>query len=188
MLPLIKAIQKHVAAMGITFSIARGQSRGEVVVIVLDFLSVLPLKSFAVSTEGSFRKVLDESTTNLLTILPKPAQSWGIARKYINIFFRDAFFNSHLASEYGLESAKPFYGVPLDGFIAYELHKHANNSMLPRWFGITRLTPAISETYQASALDLSHKWKFDRVYLDTYLRIDGLELPVSYDLSPRRDF
>jgi hypothetical protein len=175
MLPLRAAIQRHVAIVAISASTVRGQGIGGVVAAARSFLAVLPLQPFGASSEGSFRKALDEATSNLLNSLPKPAQSWGLARKCMNIFLRDSFYNSHLAKAHQLAAAAPSYEVPLDGVVARALWKLAPRNQLPTWLGVKHLLPAVSEIYQSFALDLSHKWKIDGVYLDTYLWVDWRE-------------
>jgi hypothetical protein len=175
MLTLIQAMQKHVAIVSISPSSVRGQGSGGVVARATEFLEVLPLQSFGSNTEVSFRKALDEATHELRASLPKPAQSWGLARKCLNIFLRDAFYNSLLAREYKLKLATPFYEVPLDSVVSRALRKYAPRHRLPAWVGVKYLSPTVSDAYQAFALELSREWGIKRVYLDTYLWVENRE-------------
>lgn len=174
-LPLIPAIQRHVAVFAVGPATVRGQGAKGVVAAAQEFLSEVPLRLFARGTEASFRRALDSATEDLALSFPKPARSWGLARKCLNIFLRDAFYNSHLAPRFHLEAAKPFYELPLDGVVARALHDLAGPKKLPRWPGVKHLQPVTSETYQAFAHDLSRKWKIDRVYLDTYVWVENRE-------------
>jgi len=67
--------------------------------------------------------------------------------------------------------------VPLDGVVARALRKLAEPSKLPTWPGVKHLQPSTSEIYQAYALELSRKWRIDRVYLDTYIWVENHEAP-----------
>lgn len=175
MLPLIPAIQRHVAVFAVGPATVRGQGAKGVVAAAQEFLSEVPLRSFARGTEASFRRALDSATEDLALSFPKPARSWGLARKCLNIFLRDAFYNSHLAPRFNLERAQEFYELPLDGVVARALHDLAGPKKLPPWPGVKHLYPVTSETYQAFALALSRKWKIDRVYLDTYIWVENRE-------------
>jgi hypothetical protein len=175
MLPLIEAIQRHVAIVAISPSAVRGQGAGGVVACATEFLAVLPLRPFGVNIDTAFNKVLDEATDTLKGRLPEPARSWGLARKCVNIFLRDAFYNLYLSNEYQLAKAAPYYEVPLDSVVSYALRKHAHPRRLPTWLGVKHLTPETSGAYQTFALELSHKWNIERVYLDTYLWVENRE-------------
>ena len=155
----------------------RGQGAAGVVAAAQEFLSEIPLRSFAKSTESSFRNALDSATEDLALAFPKPARRWGLARKCLNIFLRDAFYNSHLAPRFNLDRAKAFYELPLDGVVARALIRLAKPKTLPVWPGVKHLQPVTSEAYQAFALDLSRRWKIDRVYLDTYVWVENREMP-----------
>lgn len=176
-LPLIAAIQKHVAVFAVGPATVRGQGARGVVAAAQEFLAEVSLRSFARGTEASFRRSLDSATEDLARSFPKPARSWGLARKCLNIFLRDAFYNSHLCPRYHLELAKAFYEVPLDGVVAGALRSLAKPRRLPTWPGVKHLQPPVSEIYQAYALELSREWKIDRIYLDTYIWVENHEAP-----------
>lgn len=96
MKPLIEAIQAHVAIVAISPSTVRGQGAKGVVAAARDFLKVLPLDPFSAGGEAGFVSVLERSTMDLISTLPAGAKSWGLARKCVNIFLRDAFYNFYL--------------------------------------------------------------------------------------------
>jgi hypothetical protein len=174
MLPLISAIQRHVAVASTGPSTVRGQGPG-VSVAAREFLAVLPLRSFSAATEAYFRSSLDEATNDLVNSLPASARSWGLARKCLNIFLRNSFYNAHLASEYDLQASESFYEIPLDRIVARELRKRAGRNRLPRWPGVKHLEFSVSESYQTYAFELARAWNIRRVYLDTYLWVEGRE-------------
>jgi hypothetical protein len=173
MLPLISAIQRHVATVAIGPSTVRGQGAAGIAHAARGYLAVLPLNRFRVSDNALFRRALDTATTELKSALPRKAQSWGLARKCLNIFLRDSFYNAHLLKRYGLSAADSFFEIPLDAKVARKLRRFAGRGKLPPWPGVKKLRPEVSDTYQASALDLSTSWRIERVYLDSYLWVDG---------------
>ena len=149
----------------------RGQGAAGVVAAAQEFLSEVPLRSFAVdgvfvSPRARFRDGGPGA------VVPETGAQLGSPRKCLNIFLRDAFYNSHLAPRFNLEVAKPFYELPLDGVVARALLRLAKPKMLPVWPGVKHLQPVTSEAYQAFALELSRKWKID-VYLDTYIWVEN---------------
>src|SRR5690348_8951286 len=89
-LPLAAAIQRHVAVGSIVPSTVSGQGARGVVPAVRDFLATLPLRPFSVNGEGPFRQALDSATNALVARLPATARSWGMGRKCLNLFLRDA--------------------------------------------------------------------------------------------------
>ena len=174
-LRLTPAIQRHVAVFAVGPATVRGQGAKGVVAAAQEFLAELPLRAFAKSIESSFRNALDSATEDLALAFPKPARSWGLARKCVNVFLRDAFYNSHLCPLYDLDRARPFYEIPLDGVVARALLRLAGPKRLPVWPGVKHLQPVTSEAYQEFALELSRRWKIDRVYLDTYIWVENRE-------------
>jgi hypothetical protein len=143
------------------------------------FLASLPLRKFAASDENSFRRVLDEKTERLRQSLPDGARDWGLARKCLNIFLRDAFYNAYLRTEFGLSCAEPWYEVPLDSQVARRLERVAlregRHPALPKWTTLKDLQPTANDCYQAFALELAQQNRITaRVHLDLYLfRLGG---------------
>ena len=173
MLPLIFAIQKHVAIVSISASAVRGQGSPGIVSAATRFLAVLSLQPFGVGTQDGFQAALEDATDTLQMCLPPPARSWGLARKCMNIFLRDCFYNGQLCTAYDLMASSAFYEIPLDSIVAGSLQRLAGPALLPRWRGVKNLTRENSDAYQAFALSLSRQWNIGRVYLDTDLFIEG---------------
>ena len=168
---LIDAIQQRVAVIAIGPSTARGQGVAGVVSAGQAFLSALLLSRFATNNCTQYRSELDKATDNLKLAFPDGAQSWGLARKCLNIFLRDAFYTHYLREHYHLGCSENWYEIPLDGIIAKALRKASPK--IPRWLGIKYLTPDVSDLYQQAASELAERRGISRVHLDTYLWIEG---------------
>lgn len=169
---LVKAIQRRVAVVAIGPSTVRGQRVPGVVDSAREFLASLSLDRFATANAQVFREQLDEVTEELRVALPKGARWWGLARKCLNIFLRDAFYNHYLRQAVKIDRAEKFYEVPLDRIVAKALRKKSE-VRLPKWPGVKHLTPDVSDEYQQAAAALARKMEIDRVHLDTYLWVDG---------------
>lgn len=104
--PLIDAVQHRVAVIAIGPSTARRQGTAGVVASAQRFLATLSLAPFASSDSDGFRTALDEATERLRDSFPEVAKSWGLARKCLNIFLRDAFYNHYLREHYGLAAGR----------------------------------------------------------------------------------
>ncbi|MGH7604124.1 MAG: hypothetical protein ACRENK_09030 [Gemmatimonadaceae bacterium] len=116
---------------------------------------------------------MDLSTDDLVRTLPGKARSWGLARKCLNIFLHDAYYNSYLVREFGLAQAEPFYEVPLDGVVARELKRRAGRGKLPPWLGVKHLTQPLSDVLQSYAQFCSETMGIARIHLDSYLWVEG---------------
>ena len=69
-----------------------------------DYLSKMRLDKFYKPTEEELLKELNRATTLLLKHLPGRASNhWGAARKFLNIFLRDAYYNKFLCENNGLD-------------------------------------------------------------------------------------
>ncbi|MBC7854430.1 MAG: hypothetical protein IAF94_13435 [Pirellulaceae bacterium] len=119
----------------------------------------------------AFQAELDKATADLKMAFPKKAQSWGLARKCLNIFLRDCYYCFYLHEPFCLDRAKDFYEIPLDKVVAKGLASNAKN--LPRWRGVKHLTSDESDVYQQAAGKLAKEWHIERVHLDTFLWTEG---------------
>jgi len=101
------------------------------------FLEKLDLADF---TRGAFAEVLDVKTNELraafLTKLPADAECWGLARKVLNLYLRDAYYNRFLCEHYRLNEIAAELETPLDGDADKVLRRYfwANQRRaLPTW-------------------------------------------------------
>jgi len=169
---LTRAIKARAAVVAVGPSTARGQGAPGVVYALRAALDRVPLHRFAKSRRSSFVSAMDSSTQLLMATLPRRARSWGLARKCLNIFLRDCFYNAYLREAYDLSVAEPWFEVPLDGVVADGLKLNLAFE-LPRWPGVKHVTPALSAEYQHAASLLSRDWGITRVHLDTYLWVEN---------------
>lgn len=164
---LLRCIQARVARMAVGASAARGQGEG-VVAAGRGFLGTLQLATIARrGSRVAFDAHLDRITNELRVVLPVRAQSWGLARKLVNIFLRDCAYTFHLREAHGLGLVEPLLEIPLDSITAKALLKSGGKS-LPRWLGVKRLTPSASAEYQRVAQDRAAEMGIARVHLDAY--------------------
>ena len=129
---LVPIIQAHVARCAITPSAARRQGAAGVVQAARSFLAQLDLQLFGNPNPGLFSKALEAETGRLGSSLPKLARSWGLSRKLLNIFLRDALYNRHLSAHYGLGSTEHLLELPLDSITGRWLREIAGRGRAPR--------------------------------------------------------
>lgn len=158
-----KLIQVRAARVAVGPSTVRGQGPG-VVDAARHFLRSLKLAQFGTRSAPRFKRELDLATKRLMQRLPRRGRKWGVARKVLNIFLRDALYTWCLRDEYHLERAEPLMEVPLDRITAKRLRK--KDKKLPRWHGVRHLTPEDSALYQQRASDFAKKKGYARVHLD----------------------
>jgi hypothetical protein len=161
------AVQGRTARVAVGASTTRGYAEGTVDA-ARTFLSELELRRFGVTRAATFRAELDDATDELRRRLPRGARSWGLARKLMNIFLRDALYTTHLCEKYGLDAAEKYFEVPLDSITSGRLQEEAGRGVLPAWKGVKHLHPGASDKYQDYAEELAQQRGHARVHLDTY--------------------
>jgi len=164
----VEAVQARAARIAVSASATRGQRAPGLVAAGREFCVQLDLSRFAVGRNAVFMSRLDGATGDLKAVLPHPGRSWGMARKLLNIFLRDALYSVHLAELYGLASAEAFLEVPLDSITAKQLRRVAPRGALPTWPGVKHLSPGISARYQQVAQREAERMGVARVHLDTF--------------------
>lgn len=160
-------MQVYVARSSITPSALRGRTSGTIGA-ARDFLSHLPLEQFGVRRSALFYPRLDLATENLRLNLPRKDQFWGVSRKALNIFLRNAFYNSYLNERYRLGTAEYIFEVPLDSITTSRLYSEAKPKELHRWKGVMYLQPEQNRIYQEVARRVARKERIARIHLDTY--------------------
>jgi hypothetical protein len=170
----IKRVQNRVAEVAIGASTLRNQGSDDMVKRARDYLKGISLKDFVVSDEKKFRRVLNKHTNQLRRKFPAKAQkNWGAARKSLNIFLRDAFYNRYLDSRYGLSRVEQWLEVPLDSFVAKGLRRDLPALSLTKWSSVKALLKPQSDAYQQAAKVLADSQGIARVHLDLgYFRQD----------------
>jgi hypothetical protein len=164
---LLRCIQTRAARIAVGPSAVRRQGEG-VAATARGFFETLPLAPLGLpERRASFQVDLDRITDELRLALPSSAQSWGLARKLVNIFLRDCTYTFHLRQAHGLDSVEPLLEVPLDSVTAKALQKGGGGG-LPRWLGVKHLTPSVSAQYQRVAQERAAEMGIARVHLDAY--------------------
>lgn len=167
LLPDIKKVQKRVVYSSIGSSTLRNQGEKGVSEAAQKFLIEVNLAEFKdIENLTDYLKMLDNLTNDLSEKFPGRAKgNWGAARKALNVFMEDAFYNKFLDAEYDLDKLGPFLEVPIDSYVAKRLKKGSINKT-PAWRGIKNLTPADNMKWQEIALEVAKKPGILRIYLD----------------------
>ena len=165
----LAAIQRKVAVSAIPPSALRGQATPGLSRIAHDVFTDLELGQFGVTSATLFVSRLNSCTDALLAEFPKRARHWGVARKAVNLFLRDAYYNQFLATKHGLARAAAHYELPLDRLTATHLDDRDDEWDFPKWRGVKWLTRADSAMYQRAAQNMAEEYGCVRVHLDAYI-------------------
>lgn len=168
----IRQMQDYTAQVSVGASTVRGQRTPGLVTRCRQLLKEIDLRDFAVATSTAFEKRLDSATVDFRRALPGSSRHWGIARKVLNIFLRNALYNTYLREHYSLQSIESLLEIPLDSISAKGLKKQSTPKKLPRWKGVKHLTPADHATFQAQASAIAAERSLARVHLDVFLWVD----------------
>jgi hypothetical protein len=158
---LVELIRHHNAIDAIGPSAARQLVRKGDIQYVRDFLDKLDIKEFA--QPRKFSSSLDRATKVLAKRLPKGR--WGAARKFLNLYLRRITYNFYLRRAYKLDRIEPLLELPMDKFAAKGL-KRDYEGRLPRWKGVSHLTPEANASYQEAAKHIAKASSICRVHLD----------------------
>ncbi len=163
----LTAVRKRAARVAVGASTVRGSPKGTAA-MARDFLERIELQKFIEPNDRDFKRELDRQTERLRDRLPE--RSWGVARKVLNIFLRDALYCTYLCQEYGLVEIEPLLEVPLDRKVVSHLRREAARlgRVTPEWRSIKSLSPAESKRFQALASDVACEAGCCRVHLDAY--------------------
>ena len=159
-------IQRRAARVAVGASTVRGQGAPGMVLAAREYLADLQFERFVAGDERTFRRRLDRATIDLMKSLPRRGRSWGIARKLLNIFLRDALYTGYLAQAYGLRRIERFLEIPLDSITAKGITADSPRRSLPRWPGVRHLNPDASDHFQAAAARLAREHGVARVHMD----------------------
>jgi hypothetical protein len=165
----IEAVQARAVRSAAGPSATRKQGKG-VAAAAQGYLRKLRLECFGTSDKQLFEKRLDYATNELCGKLPRGARSWGIARKVLNIFLRDALYTRYLSDRFHIDKAEHFLEIPLDRITSSTLRKCAGRGKLPSWHGIRKLKPEESAEYQRFAAEYAsmNYGAMARVHLDAF--------------------
>jgi hypothetical protein len=168
----LRAIQRYVAVSAIGVTAVRGSTRG-VLKAARTFAAELDLTQFSVADKARFRATLDAETERLQHCLPVGGQAWGVARKALNLFLRDAFYNYYLRTAFELTRAESWFEVPLDSMVAASLLKRNPRAAVPAWSTVKALSPSKNAEYQEALRALGARLGVAAVHLDSMLWLEG---------------
>lgn len=168
-------LHRRLSQIAIGASAIRNQGSGGLIKILRHYFETkVNLEHFIKSLldEIEYRRFLDEHTSQVLTLFPDTAQSWGAARKGLNLFLREIIYSKFFSHHFSLPDnfaefnrLVKFMEVPLDKYVADGLISDSNGQ-LPKWINIKHLTPSLSETYQSQAFIIATQENVARVNLD----------------------
>ena len=166
----LEVMQKRIASGAVTPSAARNMGPEGTVRAARRFLGT-KVKMNEVGSTRDYAKLLDALTSRLVRDLPKGAQHWGAARKFLNIFLRDATYNVYLRNAYRLDRIENRLEVPLDSHVAKELAKTMSRlnlqaGSLPKWKSVISLDSSQNKKYQEAVRRIAKKEGIDPVHFD----------------------
>lgn len=164
----IAHVQTFTARSSVTASATRGQGAPGIAVCARDHLSTVPLRDFSVQSHAAFERVLDRETRRLAAAIPELGRSWGLSRKLLNIFLRNALYTVYLRDEFDLARAEPWFEVPLDSVVADRDSREPEGESLPDWPGVKHLTVAQSAAFQDVFCAVARRLSVSPVHLDAW--------------------
>ena len=168
-------LHRRLSQIAIGASAIRNQGSGGLIKILREYFETqVDLDQFVKSLvgEAEYSVFLNGHTSHILTLFPDTAQSWGAARKGLNLFLREIIYSKFFSHRFSLpdnfsnfNSLVKFMEVPLDRDVANGLIADSKG-LLPKWINIKNLTPTISESYQKQAFLIATQENIARVNLD----------------------
>jgi hypothetical protein len=171
----LRHLQRYLANIAIGPTTLRKQGPPGVRIAAIEFLAKkVDLRRLRGTNPRQYTDVLDGWTKKLMRSFPRGARrNFGAARKALNLFMVQAYFNRELAAQYGLRRFANFIETPLDLRAASKIRRRAQENCgrhtLPRWQGIKNLAPQVSQQYQVQARKLAKQWALPRGELDIVL-------------------
>lgn len=162
----LRTIHNRTAEAAVGPSALRNQGASGVIRVAREYFKRMDLRKFSVSNERDFVRKLDTACDELRKKFPKGARNWGAARKALNLFLRDALYNTFLCKHYHLEKIEPWLEIPLDQYVAAGIHEDYYGDDLPKWDGIKHLTPENSMAFQRAAKFVAQGKGIARIHLD----------------------
>lgn len=164
----ISTLRRRTASAAIGASTIRRMGPKGTVKRARAFLAGLNLTQFQVDSKREFAQALNSATDSFLSALPRKARYWGLARKLLNIFLRDAAYNRYLSQRFALWSVERWMEVPLDSHVGKQLCASAAGKDLPPWKTVIGLESETSAKFQKVATTVARQMGVTRVDLDVY--------------------
>ena len=177
----IKKVQERVANISIGPSTLRNQGPQGTIKAAREFIYTLDLKKLRSITEDDFVVWLNDRTDEMSNRFPGEARgNWGAARKAMNVFLENAFYDRLLSEKYNLQNLYKILEIPLDSKVVRELRKDSHDPTISctwdKWdmldkkqFTIIGLKSGDSAIYQECAAEVAkQKYHKSRIFLDLY--------------------
>lgn len=167
----LRKIQNRLANGATGSSALRNQGAAGVARVAREFLSRLDLGPLGKVPPGRYTKTLDTWTKRLRRKLPQGAQNWGTARKALNLFLVEVFFNRFLGQKHRMDRLKDALETPLDSQAREKIAGFARERglSLPKCPTIRGLTEQVSRQYQEAASQMAAGNHIPRACLDLIL-------------------
>ncbi len=149
----IYLMQSRMAQASIGASSLRNQGKSKVIEICRKFCMAMDLSKY---TPKSFKTQLDKDTRKLLKRLGMKETQWGTARKAINLFLRDVFYNKYLVPVYKMGKLDYLLEVPLDTQVADKIKRYSQGEDLI-WHGIKHTTESENKAFQDAANQIANE-------------------------------
>ena len=177
----VDMIQRYVAETSVGPSTVRGYVKNTQK-ICRALLAGIDLAELSEIEKPRFKSWLNKQTDALHIQLrrqgrrKKGIQTYGIARKVVNIYLHNVFYNCVLNRKYGLENLCDFLEVPIDSHVREWLLLIARNTRPPltidplitRADKIWRIDEKANTAYQDLANQVARQLNTKRVNLDAY--------------------
>ena len=130
------------------------------------FLKEIRLDEISKTDPSRYAETLDRLTEQFLQKMPVNDRRWGVARKCLNLFFRDVLYNFYLRERYDFAKFESYLEIPLDSHVGEALRSKCGGVDLPPWHTVKGLTKEESDKFQSAAAELAKSCETERVHLD----------------------
>jgi hypothetical protein len=162
----IKIIKRHTAELAVGASALRNQGGKGLVSTAREYFKKVDLAAYGLcKTQARFLERLNRDTDDLKEAFPEGAKHWGTARKAMNLFLRDAFYNRFLCDLFRLTQIEKWLEIPLDYDVATSLTTSTHDH-LPKWTAIKNLKPDDNTMFQQAAKVVGSRHRLARVHVD----------------------
>ena len=163
---LLALMQRRVASTAVGPSAIRNMLPKGSLQPLRNYLARFDLAKLSKVSDAEFAQYLDKQT-ELFSEALKPSMPWGVARKCLNIFLRDAAYNFRLREHFKLQRIEPLLELPLDSHVAGSLHTlEAEGATLGAFKSVVGLDSKVNAAYQAVAAKVAARKGICRVHLD----------------------
>jgi len=160
-------LQKFIANAALAGTTLRNMGPDGTVGLAREYLKTIDLAEIGNGGKAGYPALLDRHTKRLQGRLQgAEGKTWGVARKSLNLFFRDVVYNSHLRKRYGLAQIEAVLEIPLDSQVSDGLHDEPEGEELPIWRTVNGLKSEDSAEFQRVASEVAKRKKTERVHLD----------------------